>query len=77
MINLPGEECGCDASGFYVIRYCPLHAAAPDLYEALKDLSASIYVFDYLGMDRGDKSILEKSLRKADAALALVDKETR
>ena len=40
-IIMNNYDCGCyvesDGSGCYTIGYCPLHDAAPDMYEALKE----------------------------------------
>ena len=70
-------DCGCTVwynrlLGKYGITYCHKHAAAPEMYEATKDL---LDAMDATGIYGQHSYILWKHRDKVDKALALADGE--
>lgn len=71
---MPGtydKSCGCLPDGVYV-EFCPLHAAAPDMRDALEDLLLLIESVRnlYPGNHAGRLMRLSASYAKSRAALA-------
>ncbi len=73
-MNYTKGECDCKVvSGFLcgnVIEYCPLHKAAPDLYEALEGLLQLRDIPSFIDVRVTIEDIHSGRFKEADKALA-------
>jgi len=67
-------DCGCvlNAEGNPKITFCPVHAAAPDLYSELKKLITAVEIVD--GQEHADTDDIEYMLDCISSARAVIAK---
>ena len=77
-------KCGCKITyntsgpliGHGTIEYCPLHAAAPEMLEALKKAKATINsVYGHHCFTKGLQEYVSEGLRSVVAAISQVERK--